>query len=152
MKHYSTYVVQTTTKPKYIHHVAHTTLHEALQYICSAHNNKAKVHPGTAHRHNQARLRNGTPKFRPSPPLSRPTSVRSSFATPVRPPVATGQPRPRPRAHRERGTVPGAVFPCPQNKLSKAAPPGKHEYLGPCSSLSSGFVFEIKSDVLPQDL
>jgi hypothetical protein len=43
MKHYdSTYVVHTTIKPKYIR-VAHTTLHEAIQYICSAHNNKAKV-------------------------------------------------------------------------------------------------------------
>jgi hypothetical protein len=88
MKHCSAYVVQTTTKPKYIH-VAHTTLHEALQYICSAHNNKAKVHPGTAHKYNQViQLRNGTPKF---PPLSRPPSARSPFATPVRPPDATGQ-------------------------------------------------------------
>jgi hypothetical protein len=113
MKHYSTYVVYTTTKPKYIH-VAHTTLHEALQYICSAHNNKAKVHPGTAHRHKQAWLRNGTPAFRPSP--GRP---RSAPGRDPGPPTCRDRStqRPRPLAHRERGTAPGDVLPFPQNKL-----------------------------------
>jgi hypothetical protein len=61
--HYSTYVVHTTTKPKYIQ-ARHTA---TTRHGC-----------GTAHK---------------VPPLSRPPSVRSPVATPVRPPVATGQPR-----------------------------------------------------------
>jgi hypothetical protein len=95
MKHYSTYVVHTTTKPKYIH-VAHTTLREALQYSTYVVHTTTKPkyiqarHTGTAS--SQARLRNGTPKFRPSPDRPR-SAPRSRPVNPEAP--AAGAPRAR---------------------------------------------------------
>jgi hypothetical protein len=96
MKHYNTYVVHTSTKPNYIQ-ARHTS---TTRHGCgTAHQSSAPLPvdlgplPG--------RDPSPPPGRDPSPPPGRDRSTQ----------------RPRPLAHRERGTVPEAVLPCPQNKL-----------------------------------